>query len=66
MDGYKTHSTEENDRLLREIHEELMQLRAATQVYTALLERFLAADPSQRSKRPSGAADVVAPLKEAS
>jgi hypothetical protein len=40
---YKRRSTQtEQHRLLQEIHEEMKQLRAATQLYAARVERLLA------------------------
>jgi len=67
MEVYKRHSTDssENGRLLREIREEVMQLRAATQVYTALLERLLASDAAFRAAL-ANRQELCPPLKEAS
>lgn len=57
---------EENNRLLNEIHEEVKQLRAATLLYTALVERLLAMEAANRPAQPARRPERVISIKEAS
>jgi hypothetical protein len=66
MQVYKKRRADETGLLLKQIHEEVMQLRAATQVYTALLERFLSKELPHRAAPGLPRPEVVSPFKEAS
>jgi len=64
---YRKRSTrDETNRLLNEIHEEVKQLRAATLLYTALVERLLTMEAANRPAQPARRPERVIPIKEAS
>ena len=66
MGGDERRRRKDSHQLLREIHEEVKQLRAATQLYAALMERLLTEDQARRAHPPLRRPEVVPPLKEAS
>jgi hypothetical protein len=55
-----TTSTAETNRLLKEIREEVKQLRAAMRLYTAVVERVLSAE---RAAEPAKGERTVIPLR---
>ena len=64
---YRKRSTrEETNRLLGELNEEVKQLRAAVQIYSALVERLLAAGTANRTAQPARWLERVVSIKEAS
>jgi hypothetical protein len=64
---YRKRSTrDETNRLLGDVHEEVKQLRAAVQMYAALVERLLAAGEANRTVQRAGRLERVIAIKEAS
>jgi predicted TIM-barrel fold metal-dependent hydrolase len=60
---HERHSTRaKKDRLLRDIYEEVKQLRAATQIYTALVERVLSIEMANHAGPPATGLSRVIPL----
>jgi len=62
----KRNTTRETDRLLGEMNEEVKQLRAAVKVYSALVERLLAARAANPTTQPARRLERVVSIKTAS